>query len=823
MRFSRGTRSKNNSRFTTSTNNNESLRDSLLLEDISYTNTSSRQILSRAPDPDFQTPRLMGSPNTKRRKMSLEDNKHESFDRYTLGADIAAAQIHWDACGLGEKTSTVCKSSLKRVKIPLKLTTSNFKLSSFPSSTIPLYFLNVQFSILFLIVVGLGMLKYALAVHQIYCEDLSGIEGASAQGGCSVFTFSAWYYYSGAFRKRNSLKLNQAAQDNFWFQAASILILYLVVFGMGVIQRKIVRFYDENDLKSPRRFAIMLKKVNKNVEFEQILDFFNHLLLKMQTTPIRSLRINIASYEGYSNEFDQKLQRLKEELETLEYTAETHGLGDDFLGSKKDKRSGAGRGKLNKGGDLAKHFKNKKKRLVKEIKRVRKAKKNWLKDLWKINISRKNCVAFVEIPTNYERDVILASYQKSYSKNSLLGLVLSLFRKKGVFDLEAACEPSQVCWENIGISPKEKILTSALATLVTLTVVPAAYIFLVVAESSVTVEQLSDSLTLQILLLIFQMICLSGFGYAAGLLYNLAATIIKPIIKVEILASKAVVLGYARFLLLFVLVMYQRQKFRTALGSGSGEMLFFVFGSIVLDLLGTPFAPVLNFETITKLLKITSIKGKASRVSSDEDSEDNEGYYRKVKMTQGMLNAIFTRPDPKISSKYSSNLGLLLICATFTPLFPVLPFLGALLLTFRSIFEKYYFFRLMREPPKSTEKVAEGAFRHSLVALKLYLVMVASYSLGGTAPFKSSLVAQVVFWLLLATPQRWILNQVELLYVRNQLEKSKMDLMFYKDYFGQLRSDYDRENPETRAESTDKWFLARNSESLTEMGFETFR
>ena len=169
---------------------------------------------------------------------------------------------------------------------------------------------------------------------------------------------------------------------------------------------------------------------------------------------------------------------------------------------------------------------------------------------------------------------------------------------------------------------------------------------------------------------------------------------------------------------------------------------------------------------------------------------------------------------------YSTNHYALIVCCAASGLVPGISAIGLLFLIIKIILERFYFYRLFKEPIRRSEILAQGMLEEFFLAVKVMICLTVLGFWSATGDLKTfGIIPLGVCGIFLAIPFRWLLRSSKLTGVRAHkvFMKDETNDKMFNDWDWRLMIDYDRRNPWTKRVAKHRWLQKNKAKFMNDM------
>ena len=744
---------------------------------------------SKAPQSTSKDTRLLKDPqNRQQESHNLEDSQPSTppYNPFQIPPDLSLAQLHWQSSMLGripKRSQQICPYCNEPKKIKYSLMENPVNLTE-NGNTIPLYFQYTRYCLLATFMIFIAYAGVLFDLRGVYCEYYFIDEGKRASQ-CPFYLLPSYFWYSGEFYSKNFEKIKTAYFDNIYFVFFMNVLLYLSTFVYKYNQYWLIEKHKELNLNSASNFTIMLERVyatDKRDDFEMFLQG----LLNQSDVSKKKLNVvktTVATYKGNLRRFSNQSTSLLMEVKALE---------EQLRGLEKAKN------KPQNQADLEIYAQKKEiiQKMIRKRRRLRarilRQKTSWMLPPMAPAYPNENCIAFVTLPSNYDRDRVLYAYSKRYSKFWCLEYIDFCFSRGPRYRLSCPPEPENIEWRFIGYSALRKNLSGSLALFLNFLLVPICAVILMLFgylffRASKRVSDLLYVAVDGMRILFIQVV-----SQCSKMLFKRLSKMEKPLTTVRYMTKKAVSLGFLKFFVIMLAAM------SSSLANESKIFMFKVQNELFLrNILIFVFFQSL-IEPLMDVFNVKLIRGYLRRRSIERIKKTKERI-KATMMTQNMLNELYSRPDSQLDMKYSGNFYSLIVVSVVTPALPAIGVVIFTVLILKSLLERYLFYRVFKAPPKTTDKLADRLYYASFTQVRFFsfisaAVFIFKYARDGKYFIDFLLLLLALFLALspMAYMTKWLIESL--------IEKKlaiKEDKLYrnYADVYPYLKTDYDIENP----------------------------
>ena len=699
------------------------------------------------------------------------------FNPFQTPPDLKIAQKHYRTTGFGpintlEENCPCCGQ-------PEKKSLSVFQpipKSKSIGSTVPLY---LQFSLFYLamtVILGYGYFQYGWDLRTLYCEYL--VQQRGIETTCSLFDFNTYGYYSNDFLTSSGEKIYLKFSGNFINILVAQVIVSFIPLVFGIRQFRLIQKLQNVQSAKIENFTVMVEKVKVEDSFRDLQAFFNDLMIYINLTPVVIKQISLGTYEGNVCLFQKRAKELNTEIQGLIRYMSTLDLGKD-----ETKRNA---------------LQNVISKRQKDFNKFQKLQNQWLTRRRVLRTSRENCVAFITVESNYQKDLIVHAYNKKFKNSPLTNIFCCCFLKTPRYRISEAPNPTGVLWTHIGYSDGHRTASSVATTLTSILVIPlfVAALFLVKVALIYTTPFESDSLVIAFI----SFLAIRKFGFLSNRIFDWLFDFENSVTSAQFMVKKAVRNGFLQYVLFAstFFVKFAVVKHKPDVGvEGRAHAVMYGFWFVLMTAL---FCPLLSWFPIGWVLKACKRRKLAKQDKEFKENLSTEA--KPIEMTQLELHQLFSRSESDIEAMYSAKVVNLLIILSLSHTTPLVMVVGASYFLFDFFAEKYAILNYYKPPRNRIEALPMQMLEATFLIIKLNIAMFLFEIINTASNSNQNGIADILpiigmcfccFYLLipLSWVNRGILSRMRERYMKNNVK----ELVYLRDFSDEFETDYEKENP----------------------------
>ena len=421
---------------------------------------------------------------------------------------------------------------------------------------------------------------------------------------------------------------------------------------------------------------------------------------------------------------------------------------------------------------------------------------------------------YVTLEAPVQTDVVIKSFNKTSSKKKMKfipGLLLNTYHRLHgqKIKLKRAPEPSDVLWENLGYSNREKLKRKIITFSMAALLITASFLIIIgigLGEDKVIQKLGQASRLIKILSLVSSFLLLIFNKYLEEFISKLTEfekhgsstgyfTAMAEKLNVAAFTNSALTTLVAKIIVTTTINETHTHAVQTANFYSAGGLLETMFFVFVTD---TLYNPIMNLIDPSYVLRRIQRK----RV---------ELFPEKSKLNQRKAHKLFEDPSIDMSSKYSLLVTTVLLAAFYAPALPVALIFAMICLTLIYWSDKYILLRRTALPFSLGSELPESMIEHLEWAIFLYAcgnAIVAYTLVDNTGELAYSTIPKYWVWLSMAVSLLHIVLPMQLINEKLFKIKSRQENRkeTYEDSKPKFFTDYDLLNPIQQEQRTTKLY-----------------